>query len=228
MRMALDSLWRKKRDIDQRWIREHEGDEIKWNKTSSSTTVNSDPQVQDKSNEIDINIDEKNIIVFTEEYIESYIKLCDRRDKLLEKLKNNEYVGTDREYAARIVITGLLSQVEQLLPSLVQEYTRFIQSLDDVQLKETAKIMDKKKTDLERKLEEVSQRYSLVKSKSDAAKANGKLAEWTEYWDIETDCEMEITSIKRQLPGYEKFANELDYLASQKITNDFRSSGPVR
>lgn len=121
-----------------------------------------------------------------------------------------------------------LSQVEQLHEFTYQTYTRAVESLDEVQLKEAAITMSVKKTDVERKIEELSQRISWATSKGDTAFANHNFEEEQEYNRISSDCYVKIERIKPTLHYYEYFVNDLNYHANKKVDNDFGPHGPVR
>ncbi len=185
--------------------------------------------------------------------IEKYIELSVRRDNLKNTIENSkryynyakiegDMAFYDGDYqlekgyndsARRHIETQKkaekdLSQVEQLLEFTHQTYTRTVESLDEVQLKEAAITMSVKKTDVERKIEELSQRRSWATSKGDTAFANHNFEEEQEYNRISSDCYVEIERIKPTLHYYESFVNDLNYHSNKKVDNDFGPTGPVR
>jgi len=85
-----------------------------------------------------------------------------------------------------------------------------------------------KKTDDERKIEELSQRISWATSKGDTAFANHNFEEEQEYNHISSDCYVEIERINPTLHYYESFINNLNYHANKKVDNDFGTSRQVR
>lgn len=185
--------------------------------------------------------------------IEKYIELFVRRDKLKNTIeiskRNFDYAKTGGDIAfnegnyqaekrynkslslyieAQEKAKKDLSQVEQLLEFTHQTYTKAVQSLDQIQVKEAAITMSVKKADAERKIEELSQRRSWAHSKGDTAFANQNYEEEQEYNRISSDCYVEIERIRPTLSYYEAFVNDLNYHANKKVENDFGPSGPVR
>lgn len=198
--------------------------------------------------EIDMDMDMDIISV-----IEKYIELSVRRDNLKNTIENSK-----RDYAYAKIEGDMafydgdyqlekgynnsasthietqeksekeLSQVEQLLEFARQIYTKTVQSLDELQLKEAAMTMSVKKTDVERKLEELTQRRIWANSKGDIAFSNHNFQEEQEYNRISSDCYEKIERVKPTLHYYETFINDLNYHADKKVSNDFGTSGPGR
>ena len=185
--------------------------------------------------------------------IEKYIELSVRRDNLKNTIENSErfynYAKIEGDMAfhdgnyqsekgyndsARHHIETQeqaekdLSQVEQLLEFTHQTYTRAVESLDELQLKEAAITMSVKKTEVERKIEELSQRRNWATSKGHTAFANHNFEEEQEYNRISSDCYVEIERIKPTLHYYKSFVNNLNYNANRKVDNDFGPTGPLR
>ena len=85
--------------------------------------------------------------------------------------------------------------------------------------------MSVKKADIERKLEDLSQRRNWASSRGNTAFANHNFQEEQEYNRISSVCYFEIEKIKPILIYYKSFANDLSYHANKKLDNDF---GPIR
>lgn len=185
--------------------------------------------------------------------VEKYVELSARRDNLKNTIENSKrdyanakiegdmafYVG---DYQSDIIhsISARehletqksaekdLAQVEQLLLFTFQTYTKAVQSLDEIELKEASITMSAKKADVERKIEELSERRKWAISKGDVAYSNQNNEEVQEYNHISTDCFLEIERIKPTLVYYQYFIKDLNYRANKKLDEDFQPTGSVR
>lgn len=117
-----------------------------------------------------------------------------------------------------------LSQAKQLLEFVHQKYEQAIETMDPIQIKETAIKVSAKKEEIERKIEQLSQRRSWAQSKGDDAFKNHNFNEEQEYNKISSDCYLEIERISPSLHYYNAFVANLDYRANQQ----FESKGPKR
>ncbi len=114
-----------------------------------------------------------------------------------------------------------LLQVEQLLHFTHQTYTKAIESLNEIQLKEAAITISSRKDDLERKIKELSQRRDWASSKGDVAYSKQDYKEEQEFNRVATECYLEIKKIEPALHYYEAFINNLNYHADKKVEQDF-------
>lgn len=103
-----------------------------------------------------------------------------------------------------------LAQVEQLLEFAKQKYNEAIQSLDVFQLKEAYTTMSVRKTDIERKISDLSCRRSWAISMGDTAFNNHNFEEEQNYNRISSDCHVEIEKNSELLRFYEMIIKDLN------------------
>ena len=117
-----------------------------------------------------------------------------------------------------------LSQSKKLLEFVQQKYEQTIEKMDPIQIKEVAIKVSAKKEELERKMEQLSQRRSWSNSKADEAFKNRNFNEEQEYIKISFDCYYEIEKIAPTLHYYDIVVLDLNYKANEQ----FDHKGPKR
>jgi len=119
-----------------------------------------------------------------------------------------------------------LLQVQQLLAIIHATYTETVESLSASQLNEAAITLSVKKAEVERRVNELSQRREWARSKGDIAYNERNFSEEQEYNRISSECYLEIRKIEPTIHYYEAFINNLNYHASKKVDQDFSQGGP--
>lgn len=184
--------------------------------------------------------------------IDKYVELCVKRERLKTTIDNakkgHHYAKTEGEMAfyngdyklekkyndsagyyiqTQEKAAKDLAHIEQLLEFTHQVYTKAVQSLDAVELKDLAITVAEKKTDNERQVEKLSQRSEWAVSKGKEAFASKKFEEERKYNSIADDCYREVGKIEPTLDYYGSFINELNIQADKKVERDFGKSDPV-
>lgn len=114
-----------------------------------------------------------------------------------------------------------LEQVAQLLEFTHQTYISAVSSMYSIQLKEAAITMSVRKKDIERQIEELSQRREWARSQGDIAFANHNFQEEQEYNKISSECYFEIKKVEPKIRYYQLFANYLNFRADKVNENNF-------
>lgn len=114
-----------------------------------------------------------------------------------------------------------LEQVAQLLEFTHQTYISAVSSMDSIQLKEAAITMSVRKKDIERQIEELSQRREWARLQGDKAFASHNFQEEQEYNKISSECYFEINKVEPKIRYYQSFANDLDFRADKVNENNF-------
>ena len=110
-----------------------------------------------------------------------------------------------------------LSQAKKILEFVHQQYEQTIETMDLIQIKETAIKVSAKKEEIERKIKHLSQRRKWAQHKGDDAFKNHNFNEEQEYNTISSDCYLEIEKISPSLHYYNAFILNLDYRANQQL-----------
>ena len=121
-----------------------------------------------------------------------------------------------------------LAKVDELLAFVHNAYKEAVQSLNGIELKETAITIESKKADIERQIEALSQRRNWATSKGDVAFASHNFQEEQEYNRISSECYFEIERMKPMLYYYSLFVNDLKHSADRKNNQYLGPTGPVR
>lgn len=174
--------------------------------------------------------------------IENYIEISIRRDNLTETIENSkkmynyakkegDFAFYDGDYQLEVSYNVSakqykdrqesaekdLDQVNRLLKHNIEEYRDTISLLNSDELKETSVVIKNKTTDIERKIEQLSERRKWASHKGDIAFLNSNIKEEEEYNKISSECYIEISKLEPRKKYYQSFATDLNV----KLKNQF-------
>lgn len=129
------------------------------------------------------------------------------------------YNASARSYAQKIEEAKRdLEQIERLIEFTNQSYVTMVSSMTSSQLSETASIVSFRKYEIQRQIQQISERRTWAKQKGDEAFANHQLQEELEYNRISSECYITLNELEAKARGYQSIIDDLTRRSGKDFT----------